>query len=304
MSRSDIIEEEQSVFENKRVSVVLGGGGMKGLAHIGVLKALQKMGVEPDEYVGTSVGAFIAAMAAGGMTPAQIEEVGRSTRREDLLDYNWAGLLWRRSRARSIYRGKALHDYVRRILLEDRFDHLRRPLYVTAVNIDTGQEVVWGMPGFTELPVHDAVVSSCSIPGIYPPKRINRYHFVDGGVADTLPIKVAVYTKADLIVAVFLDSINGVEPNGASPVPQGAASILYQSQGIISRTMLQLTLRRYAGAPIELIRLNVAGYGLFDCARTAELIELGEREAKKVLRSWPALPENRTTEQPDNPTTG
>lgn len=277
------------MFRGKRVSLVLGGGGMRGLAHIGVLKALDKFGIVPDEYIGTSVGAFIAAMAAGGMTPEQVEEVGRTTRAEHLIDYNVTGLARRRTRTASIYRGKALHDYVRRILLEDRFDRLKRPLYVTAVNLDTGEEVVWGMPGFTELPVHDAVVSSCAIPGVYPPKAIAGAWFVDGGVADAVPVKVAVYNKAELVVAVYLDNLNGGAAEGEKPAELGAAAIISQAQGIFSRTLFNLTSHRFKDAPLVWVRVKVSGYGLFDFEQTHHLIRIGELEAARTFREHPLV---------------
>src|SRR6185295_1793555 len=88
-----------------KVSVVLGGGGMKGLAHIGALKALHRHGIIPDEYIGTSVGSYIAALAAGGLHPDRIEDIGLSIRRRDILDYNWLGMLCRPGRAKSLYRG-------------------------------------------------------------------------------------------------------------------------------------------------------------------------------------------------------
>ena len=68
------------MIDGKKVAVVLGGGGMKGLAHIGALKALHRHGIVPDEYIGTSVGGYIGALAAGGLSPDQIEEIGRRCR--------------------------------------------------------------------------------------------------------------------------------------------------------------------------------------------------------------------------------
>jgi NTE family protein len=97
------------MIDGKKIAVVLGGGGMKGLAHIGALKALHRHGIVPDEYIGTSVGAYIAALAAGGLSADQIEDIGLSIRRGDILDYDWLGLLWKRGSSRSLYRGKALH---------------------------------------------------------------------------------------------------------------------------------------------------------------------------------------------------
>src|SRR5882672_6460985 len=98
------------MIDGKKVAVVFGGGGMKGLAHIGALKALHRHGIIPDEYIGTSVGAFIGAMAAGGLSPDQMEDIGLNLRRKDILDYDWMGLLLNRGASRSLYRGKALHD--------------------------------------------------------------------------------------------------------------------------------------------------------------------------------------------------
>ncbi len=257
---------------------------MKGLAHIGALKALHRHGIVPDEYIGTSVGSFIAAMAAGGLSPEQIEDIGLSIRRHDILDYDWLGLLWRRGSSRSLYRGKALHDFFRRTLPVDRWDDLRKPLYITSVDLGSMQEVIWGMPGYREIPIHDCVVASCSIPGIYPPKKINEYHFVDGSLVDTLPIKVPVYTKADLILAVYLEPR---EVPATHVEQKGVAAILQQSQSILSRTLVRHNLNYFEKAPIVLIQPNVADHGIFDFEENAAVIRAGELAAEVTLQSHP-----------------
>jgi NTE family protein len=272
------------MLDGKKLTVVLGGGGMKGLAHIGVLKVLFHYGLVPDEYVGTSVGAYIAALAAGGTPISEIEEIALGLRREDILDYDWIALLLKRSKARSLYRGKALHDFIRRTLPVDRFDQLHRPLYVNSVDLESSREVIWGMPGYTEIPIHDCVVASCSIPGIYPPKKINRFHFVDGGLVDSLPIKVAVYTKADLVIAVHLDPPS-VRERGI--VRGGIAAILTQSQSILSRTMVRHNLHYFEKAPIVVIQPPVQEVGIFDFEHHAAAIRAGEEAAEATLRSHP-----------------
>ncbi|HEX7899166.1 MAG TPA: patatin-like phospholipase family protein [Planctomycetota bacterium] len=264
-----------------RIALVLGGGGMRGLAHVGVLRALLRRGLTPDEYIGTSAGAYVAALAAGGLSPDEIRDIALSIRRQDLLDYDWLGLLWKRGRARSLYRGKALHDFIRRTLPCDRFADLPHPLYMTAIDLGGAGEVVWGMPGFRDIPIHDCVVASCSLPGIYPPKRIGPYSFVDGGIVDTLPIKVAVYTRADLIVAVHLDS-------GNLGRPVGMASILEQSQTIVSRALVDHNLRAFQGAPLIVVRPRTP-LGLFDFEHPEEAIEAGERAAEAALALNPLL---------------
>lgn len=275
------------MLNGKKVAVVLGGGGMKGLAHVGVLKALRAWGVEPDEYVGTSAGSYVAALAAGGLAPDEIEETALSIRKADILDSNWLSLLWKRGEARSLYRGKAFHDFVRRTLPVDRFPELRKPLYMTAVNLTRAEEVIWGMPGLTEVPIHDCVVASCSIPGIFPPKRITRYYFVDGSLADTLPIKVAVYLNAEIIIGVYLESFDR-EHSRANP-PVGISDVLMQSQMVLSRTIFQHNLRHFQEAPLVLIRPFVGGFGMFQFEETAALIAEGERAANEVLLSHPLM---------------
>src|SRR5262245_53201130 len=176
------------MFNGRRISLVLGGGGLKGLAHIGVLKVLVDHGIVPDEYVGTSVGSIVAAMAAGGLPPPEIERRALAIRRSDILDYDWKGLIFRRSRVRSFYRGAALRAWLRRTLPVLRFDRLLKPAYFTAVDMMSGQETVWGGPGTRDLPLDDCVAASCAIPGIFPPVDVGGRPHVDGSLVDTLPV--------------------------------------------------------------------------------------------------------------------
>ncbi len=274
------------MFNGKKVTLVLGGGGMKGLAHVGVLKALQAWGIEPDEFIGTSAGSYVASLSGGGMTPEQIEETALSIRRPDILDNNWISLLWKRGEARSLYRGKAFHDFVRRTLPVDRFSELRRPVYLTTVNITRGEEVIWGMPGLTDVPIHDCVVASCAIPGIFPPKRINRYYFVDGSLVDTLPIKVAVYLNAQLIIGVYLDSFDRRNKNAA---PGGIADVLMHSQCVLSKTLFKHNLRHFQSAPLVLVIPKVGDFGMFQFEETAAIIREGERATHEALTDHPLL---------------
>jgi NTE family protein len=270
--------------QDRKVTVVLGGGGMKGLAHVGALKALHRHGIVPDEYVGTSVGSYIAALAAGGLSPAEMEATALSIRPKDILDYDWATLLFRRWRARSLYRGKALHDFVRRTLPVDRFDQLPKPLYLSSVDLGSGQEVIWGLPGYREIPIHDCVVASCAIPGIYPPKKINQFYFVDGGLVDTLPVKVAVYNKADLIIAIYLEP---PEVSSRRVDRRGMGAILEQSQSILSRALLRHNLHYFEKAPIVLVQPRVGEHGLFEFRNAPAVIAAGEEATEAALRESP-----------------
>jgi NTE family protein len=271
----------------KRVAVVLGGGGMKGLAHVGVIKVLEALGVRADEYIGSSVGSLIAALAAGGMKADDMMRLGSSIRREEFLDDDFLRLLLLRSRVRSLFRGKKFHDWLRRSLPVDDFARLAVPLYAVSVEINTGVTVVWGSPGFTDCPVHDAVYASCAVPGVFPPKRIGDYHFIDGAVSESLPVSVAVAHRCDAIIAVNLQYLDYTM---ARPVQdEGVISILGRANTINGHAQTELRLEQYASAPIILVRPRVADHGMLDFTNMDLLVKEGIRAAKRTLTGHPLL---------------
>lgn len=282
----------------KRVALVLGGGGMKGLAHVGVIKVLEGMGIEVDEYIGVSVGALIASLAAGGMSADAMMRLGTSIRREDFLDYNFFSLLLHGTRVPSLYRGKKFHDWVRRTLPADDFARLQKPLYVSTVELNTGVGVVWGSPGFTAVPVHDAVYASCAIPGIFPPKRIGDYYFIDGAMVESLPLGVAVAHRCDVIIAVHLQYLDYTMARHVEG--QGMISILGRSITIMAHGMTEVAMSQYTSAPLIVIRPRVADHGVLDFANTDQLVKEGIRAARRALDRHPLLfgPGNGGTEKP------
>lgn len=274
-------------LSGKRVGLVLGGGGMKGLAHVGVIKVLEGMGVDVDEYVGVSVGALIASLAAGGMSADAMMRLGASIHREDFLDYNFFSLLLHGARAPSLYRGKKFHDWLRHAMPVDDFTKLRKPLYVSTVELNTGVGVLWGSPGFTAVPVHDAVYASCALPGIFPPKRIGDYYFIDGAMAESIPIAVALAHRCDVIIAVHLQYLDYTMARRVEG--QGIISILGRSITIMAHAMTEAAMHQYASAPVILIRPRVADHGVLDFAATDLLVKEGIRAARRALDRHPLL---------------
>ena len=125
-----------------KVMLILGGGGIRGLAHIGVLRALEKLGIPISEYGGTSVGAIIAAMAASGMKTSEIEEIGLSLRQNDVFDLNYQGLLTRPSKIPGLCKGEKLKQLIQRVIPVSRFSELQKPLFLGSVDIGNGEETV------------------------------------------------------------------------------------------------------------------------------------------------------------------
>jgi len=270
-----------------KVLLILGGGGVRGLAHIGALKALERLGISISEYAGTSVGAIVAAMAASGMKAGEIEKVGLSLRQSDLFDFNYTGLLTNPGRIKGLCKGESLRRFIKRVIPVDRFSHLQKPLFLGAVNIGNGEMTFWGMNQDQHLPLHDAIYASCAIPGIFPPQKIGEAFYVDGGVVDTLPIQLAKIRKPDLIIAVNLGPLNPM--NGEEIQENGILSIMERFYEIKNREMLECRRCSEAETPLILIEPDVGDHRFFKVHRRQELIQKGEMETLAILKSHALL---------------
>lgn len=281
---------------------VLSGGGLKGMAHIGVLRALRDLDIEIDEYIGTSMGSLIAAAAASGLSVEEMAEVACSIRRRDFIPSKWGFV---RQTVRNalglggedcggLFSIRNYHDFVERILPVDDFGKLPKPLFVNAVNLRSSANVFWGLPGLDDIPVHEAVVSSCSMPGIFPPRQIKGETYVDGGVGDNLPISLAQLRGASLIIAITL-GFRGAAAGAHSAAARGLgggfrqiiSSVMRQS-AIAIRDKIESSLH-FCRTPLVLLEIDVSDHDLLDFSGIDRLIERGHRLAIEMLRTHPAI---------------
>src|ERR1700694_2112248 len=174
-----------------KIALVLGGGGLKGFAHMGVFRALKELGIEPTVVAGTSIGALIGAAYARGMSASEMADRARALQRRDLFRLNRMGMLLERQHSPAIYLEEPLRTIAKSIASEKRFDQLKRTLLVNTVDITRGSQIVWGLPGLRDVSVADAVYASCALPGFYPPGVVSERVCVDGGVLDNLPVSIA-----------------------------------------------------------------------------------------------------------------
>lgn len=267
----------------QRVAIVLGGGGLKGFAHIGVLRALAERGITPAVYAGTSIGALIAAAAAGGMPVDDMEERARDLKRHDLFRLNRMGMVLDRLRLPAIYLDGPLRDLCESVVPDMQFSELERTLLVNTVDLQRGTQVVWGLPGLKDVRVADAVYASCALPGFFPPGQVDGRPCVDGGVMDNLPVGVA-SLGMDVVIAVDTGSsailtTKDIQTHGFSAIYMRAATTMMHA--------LQLApLEHWAGPPMILIRPRVSHIGWFSFTRADELIEAGYRAAMEALSGF------------------
>lgn len=200
-----------------RIGIALGSGAAKGFSHIGVLKALEQLGIRPHVIAGTSMGAFVGAAYAAG----HLEELEAWVRRLDnwqvfsLLDINWTlsgGVLGGRKPF------SAFFDNVAHECIED----LPIPFTAVATDLHSGQEI-WLQRGN----LRDAVSASCAIPGLLSPKRLSDRWLVDGAVVNPVPVDVCRAMGATRVIAV--------------DVTEDGAPLQDRQQGLVKKVVSEAT---------------------------------------------------------------
>ena len=263
-----------------RTVLVLGGGGMKGMAHIGVLKALARLQIPVDEVIGTSIGAVIGAMfAAGHQVPELLEMVGDLSRK-DYFRLNLLKFLTRGYRTVSLYQGRNFHAFLQGHFGDQTFADLALPFFCNALSLTTGAQRYFGLPGMDQVPVADAVYASSCLPGIFEPLALGGDFLIDGGIAETLPLRLARTRKADLILAVDL-SIR--EYGTTRPWKPSLPHVLFRAFEIAEESLNEFNLHLHGGNDIVLMKPKVGHLGIFDFEDLDEIVALGEREALEVL---------------------
>lgn len=271
--------------ERPRTVLVLGGGGMRGMAHIGVLKAMRDLGMEYDAIVGTSIGSLVGGMAAGGLSIEEMEEyIGRVTK-EDYFRLNVVKFLLKGVRTPSVYQGSRFRQRLEELLPSKSFAELEFPFFCNAVRLETGGSIFWGTPGLDDIDLVDAVYSSCCLPGIFEPYERDGYNYMDGGIVDSLPLRFAKSLRPDLIIAVDLTvKATFKTPNYKSRV----ASTLFRAFEIAEEVIVEQGLHMHADHRTALIQPKVGHLHRFDFDDVAEVVRLGEEETLKVLTSHAA----------------
>lgn len=247
---------------NKRVGLALGSGGMRGMAHIGVLQVLEEAGIPIDLISGASVGAFFGAAYAAEMDLYALGKFAGWLSRRDVLDLPnpfRSGLL----------SGNKFMKLCRLVTDGRSFAETCVPFWCSAVDLKTGETRY-----LHEGPLWQAVRASISIPGLMRPVRIGDHTYIDGGTVEELPIDVLRNNGADVVIGVDLS----IAPVYA-PRKENVRHILFRSVDIMRAAMNRLTPK----TADVLIRPDVSFMGQIIPHDAAEGIRVGRAAAAAAI---------------------
>lgn len=269
------------------ITLALGGGGAKGNAHIGVLRRLEKEEYKIAAIAGTSFGGLVAILYAAGYSPKEIQAAFESVDQKTL--YNRAP-----QDGPSLMGMGGVRQLLDKLIGDKTFEDTRIPCAVTAVDINSGQEVI-----LSEGSLKQAVLATVALPGIFPVQTVNGWNLVDGGVLNPVPVSVARSMNPSLpVVAVVLNDpmdkpVRGYNLPIPSIVPRPIAErlarislaqsmdIFLRSVDVSSRAVSYLRLQ--VDRPEVIVRPEVHHIELLDQVVVEDVAQLGEDALKKVL---------------------
>ena len=270
----------------RTAALVLSGGGAKTAAHLGACRALREAGFEPTWYVGTSMGAVIAAGLASGVANDELLErmadVGaRGIVRDPLAPI--AGLF-----LRSLLKPGPLRSAIEALVPVRRFADLTVPLTVTAVDLDTGELVLFGA-GAQTAPLVDVLCASCALPMYYPPVVIDGRRFGDGGLRCVVPLEPAAELDVELVLAVDVGPGFDLPAPAAARVPamvrahDDAVGILMAANSENQLALWRADPRR---PPLVYVRPRTERNATFRVDRVREYANEGRRATREALDRW------------------
>lgn len=263
-----------------RIGLALGGGGARGLAHLGVLELLEAEGIRPTLLAGTSIGGLVGALSATGMPAEAIVTAARGFR------------FPRRFVPGRILAWDEIFPTAVPMLRDRTFEDLQVPLAVSAVDLIEGVEVV-----LHSGPLLPAIRATCAVPGVLAPERLDGRYLVDGGVMNVLPVDLAWSWEPDVVLAVnivsslrqpvHLDSRYARMTNGlgrilpnpltahlAYEVAMRAVEVALDRQRVLAVAMT---------GPEVLIDVDLGDVAIGDFHRLDEIIEIGRRASRAAL---------------------
>ena len=242
----------------KKIGYVLSGGGARGLAHLGVIKLLEELGLKPFAIAGTSAGAIAGALYASGKNPAEILSLFKNTSL-----FGWTNIAWQKD---GFFSMDVLRKLLKENILTDDFNSLPTKLYIAATDLIEGKSVI-----FSEGSIINAVIASASVPVIFEPVKQEGMLLVDGGILNNFPAEQLTDT-CDVIIGSCVNKIEKGVDNTS----------FFKTKNILDRCF-HLAIANTVYSKVNLcdvfIDIPLHGFDLYDIKMADTIFEIGYKTA-------------------------
>ena len=248
-----------SAQEKTKLGIALGGGAARGMAHIGVLKVMEREGIRFDLVAGNSAGSIVGALYAAGYSWKEMYDFAGEIRPFDIL----------RKRTRLSIRSEQIEEIVKRALGDMTFSDLKLPFTVIAVDVRTGELI-----RLNRGPVAKAVRGSCSVPGVFTPTPWEDMMLIDGGTLNSVPADIAREMGAERVIGVNLnqDRRSGTYSNNRMQILLAAINM-----------MMSVNAERGLRASDVMIAPDLSEYKYHRLDNLDDLVKSGVAAAEKAL---------------------
>ena len=244
-----------------KVGLSLSGGGAKGLAHIGVLQAMEDVGLKPDIIAGVSAGSIVGALYADGLSPKEILNVFEDSTLIKFLDVS--------SPRKGFLSANKFFTKIENTLRARTFEELKIPLVVNATNLTDGK-----VEYFTEGTLLDKIIASSSVPIALSPKEIDKKFYVDGGIFCNIPCSV-IRDQCDTLVGVHVNPIVKMGKMGnVLDVFERVYHLLIQANTVSQKQLCDIVIE-----PVE-----ARNFGMFEISKCREIFDIGYAAAKDKFK--------------------
>lgn len=194
---SNLFRKRLKPIKHKKVKIglALGGGGARGFAHLGVLKAFEENNISFDYVAGTSAGSLVGALHCAGLTYQQIYNIAKDLKKKDIKPGTFMFVP---------SKTEGLQKVIISAIGDISFQELKKPFAAVAVDLISADEII-----ITHGSVAKAVAGSCAVPGVFVPVEFEHMHLADGGLQNTIPADVPRLYDCDYVVAVDVNSTRG-----------------------------------------------------------------------------------------------
>ncbi|MDR1195261.1 MAG: patatin-like phospholipase family protein [Endomicrobium sp.] len=267
--------------ERPKIALVLGGGGARGFAHIGVFRVLEEEKIPVDLVVGTSIGSIVGAFYCAGIAMDKVEELAKDVNWKSISNISVTSIMSMLF-SEKLLSNAQIEDFLKNNIGDLRFDQLKIPFVCVATDLNTGERVL-----FKNGSVAFAARASSTLPGFFKPVEYRQRYLVDGGLADNVPVGVAKLFNPDIIIAVPVSA--DITKNTTTNVFTTLMQAIYIQGRTLDRENISLA--------DVIIHPDVGEMSAADLEHAYQTVEKGFSAAKESLKNVKMAIINKTQEK-------